>query len=411
MATSSETVGLGSGAVGGMLGRALTELHLAGGETTRAELTRVLGCGRSVMGYLLGELEGEGLVEVAAGTVAAGEGGGRPSQRVRIAVTAPVVIAADLGPDAITVATVGLGGDVRRRERRELPARISIEAGVARLVEQITEQFEGGAPVGAVTVAVPSPVRRADGQALAPLHLHWPQVPLRELLLERFAADPRTAGIPVQVANDSNLSALAESRRGAGRGASTMVYLGGATVGIGGGLAVGGNLFEGARGYAIEPGHITVNPAGRPCTCGSTGCLEVEADSRALLRAYGRGRVTYKNLKGAVDELLDAAAAGEVDAIAAVERTNVPLGIGLAGLINLTDPDCVVLGSTLRRRFELAPEPVRRGIAARSYIDPRGEVPLRSGELDDATLIGAAELAFQPLLDDPHAWPPAVRSQ
>jgi predicted NBD/HSP70 family sugar kinase len=387
-----------------MATNALTELHLAGGEASRAELTRRLDCGRSVMGYLLGDLEAEGLVTVEAGTAAASGGGGRPSQQVRVAATAPVVIAADLGTDAITVATVGLGGGVRRRERRELPARISIEDGVARLVEQIAEQVGGGAPVGAVTVAVPSPVRRADGQALAPLHLHWPQVPLRELLRERLGAHPRTAGIGVQVANDSNLSALAESRRGAGRGASTMVYLGGATVGIGGGLAIDGNLFEGARGYAIEPGHITVNPAGRPCTCGSTGCLEVEADSRALLRAYGRGRVTHAKLKGAVEKLLDAAAAGEVDAVAAIERTNAPLGVGLAGLINLTDPDCVVLGSTLGRRFELAPEPVRRGIAARSYIDPHGEIPVRSGEVEDATLIGAAELAFQPLLDDPHAW-------
>jgi hypothetical protein len=64
----------------------------------------------------------------------------------------------------------------------------------------------------------------------------------------------------------------------------------------------------------------------------------------------------------------------------------------------------VVLGSTLGRRFELAPEPVRRGIAARSYIDPGGEVPLRPGELTDATLVGAAELGFQPLLDEPRAW-------
>jgi hypothetical protein len=71
----------------------------------------------------------------------------------------------------------------------------------------------------------------------------------------------------------------------------------------------------------------------------------------------------------------------------------------------------VVLGSTLGRRFELAPEPVRRGIATRSYIDPRGEVPVRPGELDDATLIGAAELGFQPLLDDPHAWRAPGRSQ
>jgi predicted NBD/HSP70 family sugar kinase len=392
------------GGGGGTLSRALTELHLAGGETSRAELTRTLDCGRSVMGYLLGELEDEGIVEVEAGTRAPTEGGGRPSQRVKVAAGAPVVIAADLAADAITVATVALGGKVVRRERRRLPARISVETGVARLVEQITEQADGAAPVGAVTVAVPSPVRRDDGQALAPLHLRWPRVPLRELLIERLGADQRTAGIKVQVGNDANLSALAESRRGAGRGATTMLFLTAATVGIGGGLAVNGNLFEGSHGYAIEPGHVSVNPAGRSCTCGSTGCLEVEADNRALLRAHGRDGVPNEELTERVDELLDLAANGDARASAAVERANEPLGVGLAGLINFTDPDCVVLGSSLGRRFELAPEPVRRGIAARSYIDPRGEVPVRPGELAEATLIGAAELAFQPLLEDPRAW-------
>lgn len=390
---------------GGTLSRALTELHLAGGEESRAALTRRLDCSRSVMGYLLGELEEGGLVEVEAGTRAPSGGGGRPSQQVAVAATAPVVVAADLGTDAITVARVALGGRVQGKDRRALPARIGVEDGLAMLATAIVAAAEGDAPVGAVTVAVPSPVRREDGRALAPLHLRWPGVPLRELLVERLAGDARTAGIPVLVANDSNLSALAESRRGAGRGAATMLYLGGATVGIGGGLTLGGHLFEGSHGYAIEPGHVTVNPAGAACTCGSTGCLEVEADSRALLRAYGRGRVTQSRLKGAVERLLAAGAAGEVEALAAIERVNAPLGAGLASLINFTDPDCVVLGSTLGRRFELAPEPVRRGIAARSYIDPRGEVPVRPGELaDDATLIGAAELGFQPLLDDPRAW-------
>jgi predicted NBD/HSP70 family sugar kinase len=400
VAANAEVAGSG----GGTLSRALTELHFAGGEESRAALTRTLDCSRSVMGYLLGELEEEGLVEVEAGTRAPTGGGGRPSQQVAVAPTAPVVVAADLGTDAITVARVALGGRVLGQERRELPARIGVEDGLAMLAEAIVAEAEGDAPVGAVTVAVPSPVRREDGRALAPLHLRWPGVPLRELLVERLAGDDRTAGIPVQVANDSNLSALAESRRGAGRGATTMLYLGGATVGIGGGLAVGGHLFEGAHGYAIEPGHITVNPAGAPCTCGSTGCLEVEADSRALLRAYGRSRVTQGKLKRAVDRLLDAGEAGEVEALAAIERVNAPLGAGLASLINFTDPDCVVLGSSLGRRFRLAPEPVRRGIAARSYIDPGGEVPVRPGELADATLIGAAELGFQPLLDDPRAW-------
>ncbi len=89
------------------------------------------------------------------------------------------------------------------------------------------------------------------------------------------------------------------------------------------------------------------------------------------------------------------------DAQAAVQTVNAHVGNGLASLINLTDPDCIVLGETLGRLFALDPETIRQRLETRSFLNPSGAIPVRVGELQNAVLLGAAELAFQPLLDDP----------
>jgi predicted NBD/HSP70 family sugar kinase len=94
--------------------------------------------------------------------------------------------------------------------------------------------------------------------------------------------------LPVTLGNDANLAALAEHRHGAGRGARHLLYLMTGHRGIGGGLVVDGQLHTGSAGYALEVGHLTVNPGGRPCRCGNSGCLDVEADPAALLAAAGR---------------------------------------------------------------------------------------------------------------------------
>ena len=260
-------------------------------------------------------------------------------------------------------------------------------------------------PVGAVTVAVPSPVRRDDGRALAPLHLRWPEVPLRELL--RRAARRRRAHRRDPGPGRQRLQPLGAGREPARRRPRRRDD---ALPGRGDGrdrrrprrsAATSSKAPTATRSSpATSPSTRRARPApaARPAVSRSKPTA-----ARCCAPTAAAASPTPK-LKGAVERLLDAAAAGEVEALAAIERVNAPLGAGLASLINLTDPDCVVLGSTLGRRFELAPEPVRRGIAARSYIDPArrgaGASPASS---TDATLIGAAELGFQPLLDDPRA--------
>jgi predicted NBD/HSP70 family sugar kinase len=399
------------------LSQLITELHMLGGTASRAELTDHLGCGRSVMGYLLADLAHRGVVEIDR-KVGGGEIG-RPSHRVRVAATAPVVIGVNLQVDGMTVATFELGGRIVRRAEVGLRNPMVVDEVLDLLRDAVSASVlaAGKRRVLGVGLAVPSPMRR-DGLAFAVLHLGWPSVPFRELLVGRLGA------LRLSVGNDANLAALAEHRHGAGAGSRQLLYLTTARVGLGGALISNGRLFDGAHGYAMEPGHITVDPAGMACTCGSTGCLETECDHSALLRAAGTAAAGTAAAgaaaagaapagaapAGGISEVasraalvLAAAAAGSEPALRAVRHVTGLLGNGLASLINLTDPDRIVLSGSLAQYASLAPDTLAESLAARSFLSHADAVPIVAGELPDAPLLGAADQAFQPLLDDPRA--------
>lgn len=383
------------------MGRLLMHLHLLGGTATRAELTELLGCSRSVMGYLLGELTDRGVTAVdRAARGAATPEGGRPSHRVSVADTAPTVVAVRLDVDTVTVATVGLGGRVLGRTEQPLRDPRELPAELDRICALIAEQADGDERLLGIGMAVPSPIRRSDGYAFAALHLHWPGTPLRDLMRQRLA-DNHGLAVPLHLGNDANLAALAEHRHGAGRGARQLLYLTTAQMGLGGALVSNGKVFDGAHGYAIEPGHITVDPVGEPCACGSTGCLEVEADHRGLVRAAGRGQTPLSHTAAAAGEILGSAESGDPAALRAVRHVSALLGSGLASLTNLTDPDLILLAGSLADYHRLAPEPLIDQLTSRSFLTHDHTVPVAAGTLPDAALIGAADFAIQPLLDDP----------
>ncbi|TCO53417.1 ROK family protein [Actinocrispum wychmicini] len=372
------------------LGQLLLALHEAGGTASRAELTDRLGVGRSVMGYLLGELTDRDLVRIDR-TGDRTPSGGRPSHRVMVTDHAPTVVAGQISADTFTVGTVSLGGRVLTREEHPLPSTRAPELLDA-LCAVLTEHVHNGHNVIGVGVAVSSPVRSSDGYAPAALHMGWPGVPVRDMMFDRMP------DLPLAVANDANLAGLAEYRHGAGRGATQLLYLTTGNVGLGGATIGGGQVFTGAHGYAIEPGHIAVDPAGAPCPCGSTGCLEVEADHRGLLRVLGRTDVPLPKVTAEIEAVL---ADPTPQLMAAVRAVNKRLAIGLASLANIVDADRIVLGGTLGRLYALEPDVVRTTLAARAFLTEMAHTPIVVGELADAVLLGAAELAFQPLLDNP----------
>src|ERR1700677_1555973 len=159
------------------LSQLVTMLHVLGGTASRAELTERLGCGRSVMGYLLGDLDSRRVVAIEP-TAAQGRAG-RPSHQVSTAATAPVVIAVHLEIGSATVAVISLGGRITERTFR---SRADLADLLARLAETMTALAGRQHRVLGAGMAVPSPVRRDDGLAFAMLHMGWPSVPLRDLL-------------------------------------------------------------------------------------------------------------------------------------------------------------------------------------------------------------------------------------
>ena len=191
-----------------------------------------------------------------------------------------------------------------------------------------------------IGVAIVGIVRRDAGVVTMAPNLGWRDVPLGDRL-----ADALGTSLPIAVANEADLGALAELRRGAAVDAQHVLFISG-EVGVGGGLIVDGKQLTGAGGFAGEVGHMPVNPDGRTCRCGSVGCWETEIGEGALLRRAGHPPDAGRE---EVEAVLREAAAGAPDVLEALDAVGRWLGFGLAGLVNVFNPQVVVLGGLFGR--------------------------------------------------------------
>jgi len=373
--------------------RLLRRLHESG-PARRSDLVAFSGLNRSTVGVLVSELAESGLVSEVAGMPGQV---GRPSLRVEPIAESAVVIAFDMRVESTVVALVGLGGqEFWRREQVHVRAEYTPKAAVKNLMSLIRQALrrapEGAAWVG-VGIGVPGVVDNADGLIRFAPNLGWSDVPfgsmLREALIGEYGFTPHVA-----ISNDADLGALAEHVRGVGADNRNLIYLSG-EVGIGGGVIIDGRPMLGAGGFGGEVGHMVVDPHGAECRCGQHGCWETYIGRDALVRAGTSHR------GASVEDVISRAAGGDVQARDAVDEAGTWLGIGLANLVNLFNPEVIVLGGHLRLLLPMVSSAVYRQVhhalpAAREQV--RVEVPGLSG---DSTLIGAAEAAFEGLLADP----------
>ncbi len=389
------------------LGPALELVH-TGRAPTRALLTAELGVTRATAGAVAAELETLGLITVDSRPGAASGTQGRPSHRLAVNPHGPVVLAAQVHADGFRAALVGLGGQIVATA----PGCGTVAADPAHVLREVVAtgaellESAGRRCVGA-GLAVPSAVAEPEGTALNPLHLAWEAgAPVREIFT-RSLAEARIPGPSGQTtatgyaANDINLAALAEHRHGAGRGAQHLLVVGTGHRGVGGALVLDGRLHTGSSGLALEVGHLTVDPGGRPCHCGSRGCLDVETDPLAFLEAAGRDPGPEVSLLERSQELIRTEYATDPAVRTAVETLIDRLGQGLAGLVNILNPDRIILGGLHRTLLETDGERLRAVIADRSLWGRSGSVPVLPSSLQHNSLVGAAELAWQPVLDDP----------
>ena len=353
---------------------------------SRAELTRRTGLSRSTTKDLVEELAARGLVEELPAPSATQVG--RPSPIVRPGDRA-LAVAVTPEVDAVTVGLVAMGGavlDVRRYPTRDVPTAADTVAIAAEAIDGIRSGLRNGQTVTAIGVAVPGLVHRRNSSVQLAPNLDWHDVDLGRILTE-------ATNLPVYAANDANAGAIAEHQFGH-HDADHLIYVNGGPSGIGAGFVVAGGLLEGVAGYAGELGHTFVG-GGQQCHCGSVGCLETEVVQAPLARLLEE----LDGAAAAAEELTSPHACAERDVLNRQARL---LAIALGNTVNMLNPGLIVLGGFLRVFPAYAADVLREELSRRSMGAPRGLVRVVPATLGPTTLmIGAAELAFAPVLADP----------
>jgi glucokinase len=294
-------------------------------------------------------------------------------------------IGVDVGGTKIAVGVVDREGGIGQRLERPTPTE-SQAALLAALDEMVDELL--GEDVLAIGFGLPSTIDQVSGRAISSVHIPLADLDFRDRMSERFAR-------PVGIDNDANAATLAEWQIGAGRGANYMVMLTLGT-GVGGGLVLDGKMYRGAVGAAAELGHMVLLYGGEPCggSCHGHGHFEQFASGHAADRA---AREILGESSTARD-LVAAAREGNEAALEAMHEIGRRLGAGIGSLINVFDPEVIVLGGGFSSALDLLLDSAREVVAQEALPPGRTSVRIVPAELGaDAGLIGAGLVGFEAL--------------
>ena len=293
------------------------------------------------------------------------------------------MLAAGLDIGGTKIAAGVVDADGRVLTRRDVPTPVDDRQSLVDAIVGLAGDLAGEHPVHAVGVGVAGLVDREGETVRFAAHLPLEDEPLRREVEEAL-------GLPVVVDNDANAGGWAEARFGAARGAQDAVFVAVGT-GIGGAIIIDGEVRRGWQGAGGEIGHLIVERDGRPCPCGSRGCWEQYGSGRALLRAAEEAGFDVPH--GAA--VTAAATSGDDRAQRVLAEIGGWLGVGIAGLVAVLDPQVVVVGGGVSAAGPLLLEPARDSF--RTYLTARARRPepqiLLAALGPDAGLIGAADLA------------------
>lgn len=344
-------------------------VRFSAGGISRAELARQLGLTRSAMTQIVAGLLQEGLVREAASGPATG---GRRPILLELNPQRGWVVGVDMGATHLSLVVADFLGHVSQDQ--ELPFNIwdGPQACLDRLDEEVRRFLEGaGVPLEKVLafgVGVPGPVVVESGMVSAPpIMPGWDSYPIRAYLEEKWNR-------PVSLNNDADLGALGEWAYGAAREKRHVIYIKVGS-GVGAGLILDDRLYCGSAGLAGEIGHWTVQPEGPRCTCGNRGCLEALAGGSAIAlqaqQAVRQGQRTQLSAVRPVENLNarhvgEAARLGDLVAQQIVAEAGRHIGVAVAGIVNLINPELVVVGGGVAQMGDLLLEPIRQAVQQRS---------------------------------------------
>lgn len=371
--------------------RRLTEALRVLGPSTRADLAAATGLSRATISATLGDLIDATLVIEPGGTTPAGPTGGRPASVVQLARAAGVAVGVDIGRRHLKVAVADLAHSVlgesglRLAPDEEHTASIMLDRAATLVHEVLTAAGHSLPDVVGVGLGLPAPVVSSTGLIGASNILPaWSGLTPADELAKRL-------NVPVCVENDANLGALSEHLWGAGRASKSLVYLKLAT-GIGGGIVIDGRLFRGVSGTAGEIGHLTLDAQGDVCRCGNRGCLELVAGGTALVEVLRRTHPEVQSLP----DLVRLAVAGDAPCRRLVADAGSHLGVALGGMVNLVNPDLVVVGGELGRAGDVLLDPLRHALSRSAVPSAVDAVTVVQGVLGDrAEMLGAVALVLR----------------
>jgi predicted NBD/HSP70 family sugar kinase len=349
------------------------------GRTSQADIARATGLSRTTVSSLVAELRDSSLifeVEVKEPHTR----GGRPGVQLVLQDSSRAVIGIDFGHSHVLVAVADLAHNVLAERRCDLDvdhnAEEALDASARMAVEVLDEAGIQRKNVIGAGIGIPGPVDRARGTVgSATILPGW-------LGLRIGAELEKRLGFPVEIENDANLGALAELTWGSGRDCKNFAYIKVAT-GVGAGLVVDGSLLRGASGTAGEIGHTTLDETGALCYCGNRGCLETVASGPAILRLVSGDDGESLTLGG----VIELAAQGDLRCRRAISDAGREIGVAVAGLCNLINPERIVVGGLLSRAGDLLLQPIRESIRRYTVLAAAECV-----EVVPATFVERAEL-------------------
>lgn len=358
------------------------ESILRGAPLSRAQISEQSGLNKATVSSLVQDLIDGSLVrEIGIGQ----SSGGRKPVLLDFVSTSGYAVGVDLGVNYIRGVLTDLRGNIVAEWTASLnPA----ETDVAGTMEQLCgciESLIGEAPASAygivgIGVGVPGLVDESGTILFAP-NLKWRDVPLQRMLTDKFS-------LPVTIDNEANMGALGEQKYGAGRSISNLIYVS-VGMGIGTGLILHKTLYKGASGFSGEMGHLSVEAHGKSCTCGNRGCWELYASELALLEQADPLGID------SLDNLLAAANEGRQDVLDLFSNIGEYLGIGIANIVNVFNPDAVVIGNRMSRARPWLESALRQTVEQRALGFHLRKVQLLFAELGErSSMMGAAEMAI-----------------
>lgn len=353
---------------------------------SRAGISEMTGLNKATVSNLVGELCEELLVTEAGPGQSSG---GRKPVILHFHAMGGTVIGMELRVKQLSGVLCDLDGGILHERSQELASYKlpyvleAMEAMIRGLIREAPETPHGVVGIG---IGVPGMVDE-NGIVLFAPNLGWEMADLRTPLEGLF-------GVPVTIDNEANAGAQGELNFGAALGVRHLLYVS-AGSGIGSGIIIGGELYKGARGYAGETGHMTIEAEGKPCSCGSRGCWELYASERS----YEDPGLSLP--ARSTSALVSAAARGDAAAVAHFEAMGNFLGIGVTNLINSFNPELIIIGGALAEAEPWLAGPLRRVVAERTLPYHKHRLEIAFSRLGTrGTMIGAGFAAVMHFLGD-----------